>query len=991
MPKTSSRDTVERYLRRLWGDMGLGTKETSGYPALADLLNTAGETLTPKVRAINHPGKQKSGIPDFGLFTQQQLRGVEEGALTTLLGLPAERGLLEVKGFDDDVEAIAKTEQVAKYLKDAGLVLVTNYWDFLVVTRGPDGETILGDRFRLTNKAKEFRGLLAAPASIEEDRVEGLIDFLRRTLLRKATLADPRDVADLLASYARDARRRIERRGGMTGLTALRRSMEGALGISFEGEQGAAFFRSTLVQTLFYGAFSAWVLWNDQGRPGDRFDWRTTGFILRVPVVQALFSQIAQPQRLKDLELMEVLDWTGDTLNRVQHEAFFDQFEREHAVRYFYEPFLEFFAPKLRRDLGVWYTPPQVVSYMVARVDRALQDELGIADGLADERVHILDPATGTGSFPVEILKVIATRLRRNGAGAALGLQIKRAATERIHAFELLPAPYVIAHMQVALLLEEFGTSWGERPDGTVERASIFLTNSLTGWRQGDRFTQESFLPELSREREEAHRIKQDEKIWVVIGNPPYSAFAGVQPLEEGESVEIYKQGLSTARDKGGWGISKFNLDDFYVRFLRLAEHRIVEQTGYGIVCYISNYSYLSDPSFVVLRERFQREFDSIWIDSLTGDSRETGKRTPDGDTDPSIFSTEYNKAGIRLGTAVGLFVRREKGPHGATVQYRDFWGAGKADALLASLDESATAPTYTEVVPSRDRRFDFRPAQIASHYFEWPIPSEWAAEKPISGLQEMRRGDLMDHDPVRLRERMSRYFSPSETLTSLKEAFPGMTSPAGNFEPRAARAKLLDSNAFANGAVVRYSLFPLDNRWAFLSTTPPLWNRPRPDLLRHSIPGNQFLHLRFRQASKREGIPMMFSSALPDYHLLTPNAVAIPLRLVQPRQAGILIDESTDPNQPQDATQANLSPRARSYLHHLDFFPIPMHRQRCRRYPGCTRWPSGSARPITARTRTALRRITRASPFPTIPHSCASPPTSAGIWPRCWTRSMLC
>src|ERR1019366_10512026 len=105
----------------------------------------------------------------------------------------------------------------------------------------------------------------------------------------------------------------------------------------------------------------------------------------------------------------------------------------------------------------------------------------------------------------------------------------------------------------------------------------------------------------------------------------------------------------------GGWGIKKFNLDELYVRFFRLAERRIAEKTGKGIVSFISNFSYLADPSFVVMRQRFLQEFDSIWIDCLNGDSRETGKLKPEGKPDPSAFSTASNREGIRVGTAIGL------------------------------------------------------------------------------------------------------------------------------------------------------------------------------------------------------------------------------------------------------------------------------------------------------------------------------------------------
>ncbi len=139
----------------------------------------------------------------------------------------------------------------------------------------------------------------------------------------------------------------------------------------------------------------------------------------------------------------------------------------------------------------------------------------------------------------------------------------------------------------------------------------------------------------------------------MILGNPPYNAFAGVSPEEEQGLVEPYKEGLNKPPAAGGWGIKKFNLDDLYVRFFRLAERRIAEMTGKGVVSFISNFSYLSDPSFVVMRQRFLAEFDRLWFDCMNGDSRETGKLTPDGKPDPSVFSTEYNREGIRVGTAI--------------------------------------------------------------------------------------------------------------------------------------------------------------------------------------------------------------------------------------------------------------------------------------------------------------------------------------------------
>ena len=169
--------------------------------------------------------------------------------------------------------------------------------------------------------------------------------------------------------------------------------------------------------------------------------------------------------------LVEVLDRTGAALNRVEPETFFARFAEDQAVQYFYEPFLEAFDPELRKELGVWYTPPEIVQYMVSRVDTVLRQELGLADGLADTRVYVLDPCCGTGAYLVAVLQRIATTLREQGGDALLGDDLKRAAMERVFGFELLPAPFVVAHLQLGLLLQTLGAPLS---DSTNERAGVY-------------------------------------------------------------------------------------------------------------------------------------------------------------------------------------------------------------------------------------------------------------------------------------------------------------------------------------------------------------------------------------------------------------------------------------------------------------------------------------------------------------------------------------
>ena len=173
---------------------------------------------------------------------------------------------------------------------------------------------------------------------------------------------------------------------------------------------------------------------------------------------------------------------------------------------------------------------------MVARVDRALKDDLGIADGLAADNVYVLDPCCGTGAYLAEVLRRIAENLSSQGLGALTGARVKRAATERVFGFEIMPAPFVIAHLQVGLTMQALDAPLAD--DGN-ERAGVFLTNALTGWEP--RPQKPLPIAELEEERERAGQVKQDAPILVIIGNPPYNAFAGVTMDEERELFEAYR------------------------------------------------------------------------------------------------------------------------------------------------------------------------------------------------------------------------------------------------------------------------------------------------------------------------------------------------------------------------------------------------------------------------------------------------------------------
>ncbi len=834
-------DPLEKYLRELRSIRGSGSwvPETSYYPALRDLMNEVGAGLKPKVKCIVHVS-HGAGIPDGGLFTPDQFQKNPEPIPGTI---PA-RGVIEAKPTGDDAFITADSKQVSKYWGRYRQVLVTNYRDFLLLGTDHEGKPAKLEGYRLATDEPSFWAAASHPRSLATEHGEAFGDFLRRVMLHGAPLAEAKDVAWFMASYAREALRRMEKKSDVPALAAIRGALEEVLGIEFKDKKGDHFFRSTLVQTLFYGVFSAWVLWTRDHPPTskERFDWRTAGYYLRVPVLAELFHQTSNPASLAGLELPEVLDWTGTVLNRVDRAAFFSAFQEHHAVQYFYEPFLEAFDPELRKQLGVWYTPREVVRYMVARVDLVLREELNLPDGLADPNVYILDPCCGTGSYLIEALDRIAATLRAKGGDALTAQEIKRVVMGRVFGFEILPAPFVVTHLQISLLLQSLGAPFSETGK---ERAAVYLTNALTGWEPPDGSKPQMLLafPELLQERDAAERVKQTTPILVILGNPPYNGFAGVAVAEERDLSQAYRTTKRAPKPQGQ------GLNDLYIRFYRMAERRIVEKTGRGIVCFISNYSWLDGLSFTGMRERYLEQFDRVWVDCLNGDKYKTGKLTPEGEPDPSIFSTEFNREGIQVGTAITLLVRRARSGGTDSAGYRDLWGKAKRSQLLEEADRGSR-PEYQELRSPLELGLPFRPSVVSSGYLSWPLLPELF---PVSfpGVKTSRDDVVVDIDRERLINRMKQYFDPEISDADIRAIMPTAMTDAAGFDARKARRYLL-ARGFQPNRVVRFCYRPFDHRWLYWEPEASLLDRPREEYFSHIFEGNIWIEARQRQPMER-------------------------------------------------------------------------------------------------------------------------------------------
>ena len=874
---------------------GGATGERSSYGPLANLLNAVGASLTPKVFCVGELADQGAGHPDFGLYAAKQLQKARPRE-----GQTPERGVVEVKAVGDDAWLTVAGDQVSRYRGRYRLVLVTNTRDFVLVGEDSTGRPARLETFRLTADVEAFEHRLAKPRAFARDVGAGLGEYLARALSHRAALTEPKDLAWLLASYARDGLARVEAAGASPPLATVRAALEDALGIRFEGEKGARFFRSTLVQTLFYGVFSAWVLWARQvPSPTGRFNWHDAVWHLRAPVLRALFQQLSDPGRLQPLGLVEVLDWTAAALDRVDRAAFFARFTEGEAVPYFYEPFLEAFDPDLRKQLGVWYTPPEVVRYMVARVDRAVKDDLGLADGLAAENVYVLDPCCGTGAYLAEVLRRIAANLSGRGLGALVGARVKQAAVGRVFGFEIMPAPFVVAHLQVGLTLQNLDAPLAD--DGT-ERAGVFLTNALTGWEP--RTTKPLPFPELEEERDRADQVKQETPVLVILGNPPYNGFAGMAVDEERNLSDAYRT-TRRVRQPEGQG-----LNDLYVRFFRMAERRIAEKTGQGVVCFISNYSWLDGLSFTGMRERYLDAFDAIRIDCLHGD-RIISEYAPDGRTSETVFALRGQSSGIKVGTSIALLSRSgiDADTSGSgRILYRDFHQA-RADerrhALLDSLDDAGIDIGYSSVEPNLRLGLPFKPLAVSEDWFAWPaLPDLFPVSFP--GVKTSRDGFLVDVDLGRLRARVADYFDASVSHEDIVRRYPGIMKTTAGFDGRTVRDALLARGGPDEGSFIRFAYRPFDIRWLYWEADGRLLDRPRPDYRPHVFEGN--LWLVTQQKPRREWSPPQVISHIGCLDLMDRSATCI----------SVWLDEDRLGTDGSSARRANLSRTARRYLERL-------------------------------------------------------------------------
>lgn len=908
--------------RRL-STLGTTTEETF-YPAIRDLLALVlhAQGLPFEVRTGTSEAKTRgTDRPDFVFADAALFVGV----------------FGEVKKPDVALEEIAvsteRDNQIGRYLARTGVVLITNVRGFGLLTCAPTYTRVVGtpvppDQRELITNVDLWENASGKSGSfhVDDDAVYSLIELVTRSITDYAPIADPADLAKVLARQARDSKDALP--DDLAPIAPLLDDYRQALGLSFNigDEKGDRFFRSSLIQTAFYSLFAAWVLWQ-RTEDEEPFDLEKAQSHLRIPFLEQLFYDIRHPHYLRELQLATHLERAVATLNRVDRELFsnrmsFPTVDDENpavaAITYFYEPFLEAYDPQLREELGVWYTPPEIVRYQVRRVHHILKSDLNRPRGLADPAVVVLDPCCGTGAYLLETARCIAEELRREGDEDVVGLELLKAFEERIIGFEILTAPFAISQLQLYILLAELGVTL---PAG--HRLSIFLTNALTGWHDHGEFRIN--FPEMQQEFDASQAFKHSAKIIVVLGNPPYDRFAGAAQAEEAELVAQYK-GIELVEERGRdgqiklddfgrpkkkqrgqsllykeFGVRKQLLDDLYVRFLRLAEQRIGEAAEHGVVSYISNSSYLTGRSHPMMRRSLLTNFHKVWIDNLNGDKFKTGKVIPkglpgEGTADQSAFTTDTDQRGIQPGTAIVTWLKlpaAKNKPGETAVLYRDFWGLAnwKRAALLSSLsggdsEDGAEVPAYSPIAPAVENRWRLSPHEQEPAYEAWPgldelFPVRFQGVNHNRGLD----GSVIDTDEKSLRTRMQAYLNAASFEVAAQICPDAATAHAG-YDPKKVWEELKAAGGFDEIKLKAFLTFPFDQRWIYYETQHKWLNRARPEF-GVNLSNNEFL-ITVPEPRKISETRPLFATTLVNLHVHERGSVVIPR---ETRGEGFLAD----------------------------------------------------------------------------------------------------
>jgi predicted helicase len=641
--------------------------------ALETLLREiAGKFITINTNPINvlHEPKRKEnyGSPDFKIYTESSIIGYVEN-----------------KKITENLDKTLKSNQIKKYRELSQNILLTNYIEFVWIK----SEVIHRETLCYLSDIENTKFKLD---KLHTEKVEKLLTFFFSQTPEK--ISKPKELAVALANRCKnlkdflfDELKRQESNNEMGRLFALYGIFKSNIFHELELTEFADAFAQMLVYGLFLAKLNAdtklITLFNAK-------EYIPKSFQLIKELVSFLDELINDEYK----ETKWIIDETISIMNNIdlfelkQQMSFTKQIKDNENIEtdpfiYFYETFLSAYDNKLRKAKGIYYTPPQVVNFIIRSINDILKNIFKISEGLASHKnVTVLDFATGTGTFLVEIFKQIFESLPPNSK-AIKNLLIKEHILKNIYGFEYLIAPYTIAHLKLSQFLNENGYDLADN-----DRLQIFLTNTLELVYSNINL----FVPQLSKEGEQAQKIK-DKPILVITGNPPYSYVSKNNSKWISEKIrDYYKvdgQPLNERNPKG--------LQDDYVKFIRFAQYKmeLVEQ---GVIGIITNHSFLDNPTFRGMRQSLINSFDQLYFLDLHGNAKKKEK-TPDGTKDENVFDIEQ-------GVTISILIKKR----GIKKQifHADFWGLRK-EKYINCLSNDLNTIDWKIIVPEKPY-YNFRP-----------------------------------------------------------------------------------------------------------------------------------------------------------------------------------------------------------------------------------------------------------------------------------------
>ena len=675
---------IQKYIDDVQRQFKTGIAREHAYrPALKNLI----EEIMPDVTAINDPAHIKCGAPDYILHRRK-----------------IDVGYIEAKDVGIDLSKTEKSEQLKRYLESLDNLVLTDYLEFRFYRNGEKVDVI---------RIADIENGQIKPLPQEYERLKTLL--LEFADFQGQTIKSAKRLAKMMAHKAKLMKHifyNVITDEKDSSLKDQLKAFQNVLMHDMTAEQ----FADVYAQTIAYGLFTARL----HDKTKDTFS-RSEALLLipkSNPFLRQLFSYVAGS------ELDERVVWIVDALCEVFLFSDLDKILEDFGTAtgqkdpmlHFYETFLAEYDSKLRKARGVWYTPEPVVNFIVRAIDEVLKTHFDLKDGIADKskitidvedqafdkrtktglakkkmdvhKVQLLDVATGTGTFLAEAVKQIYKRYK--GQEGIWSSYVENDLLPRLHGFELLMASYAMCHMKLDLLLQE--TGYKPLNKTNPPRVSVYLTNALEE-HHPDMDT--LFASWLSHEANEASRIKRDMPIMVAFGNPPYSGHSSNNGEWIVNLIDAYKQ------EPSGGKLKERNakyLNDDYVKFIRQGEYYI-EKNGEGVLAYITNHSYIDNPTFRGMRHHLLKTFDDIYIVDLHGNNTKK-EVSPDGSKDENVFD-------IQAGVAIIIAVKREQvgKKELADLHHLDLWGDRKKkyklleSNSLESFDFKTIAPNKPSYV----------------------------------------------------------------------------------------------------------------------------------------------------------------------------------------------------------------------------------------------------------------------------------------------------